>query len=64
MVGLSAVLSGAERIARWLDADLLQTQERPVELRKGILCGQKYTYREHNSQMDGKEKLVPAALRR
>jgi helicase len=49
IVGLSAVLGQAERLAAWLDARMLVDARRPIELRKGILCHGTFTYREHNT---------------
>jgi len=55
LVGLSAVLGRAEALAEWLEADLLVDRERPVELRKGVLCRGEFRYREHNSGQLGSE---------
>lgn len=56
LLGLSAVLGDAESLARWLKAELLIDTRRPVELRKGILSGDRFTYLEHNSGKEGEEK--------
>ncbi len=48
-LGLSAVLTKAEPLARWLGAELVVEEERPVELRKGVVCGGRFLYREHNT---------------
>ncbi len=45
LIGLSAVIGGAERLAEWLDADLVQSDHRPVELRFGVLHEGTFTYR-------------------
>lgn len=55
IVGLSAVLGRAQALADWLDARLLIDTERPVELRKGVLCHGDFRYREHNSGAEGTE---------
>ncbi|WP_168061050.1 DEAD/DEAH box helicase [Candidatus Manganitrophus noduliformans] len=54
-LGLSAVLGEGEALARWLQADLLIEEKRPVELRKGIFCRGIFSYREHNSGKEGEE---------
>lgn len=54
-LGLSAVLGEGEALARWLQADLLIEEKRPVELRKGIFCRGIFSYREHNSGKVGEE---------
>lgn len=37
IIGLSATVSNAEKLAEWLDSQLIQVQERDVELREGVL---------------------------
>jgi ATP-dependent DNA helicase len=56
LLGLSAVLGDAEELARWLKAELLVDTRRPVELRKGILSRNLFSYLEHNSGMEGEEE--------
>src|SRR5215510_7472579 len=56
LLGLSAVLGGAEDLASWLKAELLIDTRRPVELRKGILSRNVFSYLEHNSGMEGEEE--------
>jgi helicase len=58
-IGLSAVLGNANRLAKWLGAELCRTRCRPVELRKGVLFGGKFRYVEHNSGGEGREELAP-----
>ncbi len=60
IIGLSAVLGTSRRLAEWLGAKLCRTSRRPVELRKGVLWNGAFRYVEHNSGMDGREKLAPA----
>ena len=55
LLGLSAVLGKCEELAKWLGADLLVDDKRPVELRKGVYCNGVFQYQEHNSQKEGKE---------
>ncbi len=56
LLGLSAVLGDAEDLARWLKAELLIDTRRPVELRKGILSRNVFSYLEHNSGIEGEEE--------
>jgi len=56
LLGLSAVLGEGEALARWLQADLLVEEQRPVALRKGIFCRGIFSYREHNSGKEGEER--------
>jgi helicase len=60
IIGLSAVLGQADRLAAWLDARLLIDQTRPVQLRKGVLCGADgvFRYREHNGGGAGSEEIA------
>ena len=58
LIGLSAVLGASHRLARWLGASLCQTEKRPVELRKGVLCHGNFQYVEHNSGAKGQEPLA------
>lgn len=39
IVGLSATIANADALARWLDAGLVQSDWRPVELRTATYCG-------------------------
>jgi helicase len=55
LIGLSAVLARAERLAEWLGADLFVSDYRPLDLYQGILWEGRYHYREFNS---GKQNVV------
>jgi ATP-dependent DNA helicase len=57
IIGLSAVLGNAERLAKWLEAELLVENHRPVELRKGVLHRGTFKYREHNTGNIGTEEF-------
>src|ERR1043165_8378002 len=52
LIGLSAVLGGGERLARWLNAALCSVPDRPVELRKGIIYGGKFRFPKHNTKQE------------
>ncbi len=60
-IGLSAVLGEGNRLADWLQCDLLLHRERPVELREGVLECQSglFHYRSVNSGQEGDEELAP-----
>ncbi|HPO07225.1 MAG TPA: DEAD/DEAH box helicase [bacterium] len=53
-LGLSAV-SSSEILAQWLGCRSVVETARPVELRQGVLCGNRFLYREHNSGREGEE---------
>ncbi len=61
LVAMSAVLVEPERLARWLNAELLVWHERPVELREGVLnpTTGEFFYREWNTRCLGEERLFP-----
>ena len=59
------MLGNAERLARWLEAQLLVEHYRPLELRKGVLHAGTFRYREHNSGLLGSEEFPdPGAVDR
>lgn len=58
LIGLSAVIGRANVLAEWLQARLLIEEKRPVELRRGVLCKGKFTYREQNSRVQGVEEFT------
>ncbi|HEY3398571.1 MAG TPA: DEAD/DEAH box helicase [Armatimonadota bacterium] len=61
LVGLSAVVGDPGGLAAWLGAECLEIHERPVELRRGVLAGGRFLYRDYNTgQSDAEELAVPA----
>lgn len=58
IIGLSAVIGGADRLAEWMRAGLVSYERRPVELRYGVLYGGTFRYRMYNEQSEGQERLV------
>lgn len=58
LLGLSAVLREAQQVADWLEADLLFQDERPVELYRGVLLGDRFRYRTYNTNEEGEERLA------
>jgi helicase len=58
LLGLSAVLREAQQVADWLEADLLFQDERPVELYRGVLLGDRFRYRTYNTGEEGEERLA------
>jgi len=60
LIGLSAVIGGAEKLAQWMGAELLQSDQRPVELRYGVLHEGRFRYRTYNRPGEGVEELVDA----
>jgi helicase len=62
IVGLSACLGAERQVAAWLEAQLLEIERRPVELRKGVLIGNEFRYVEHNSGQGGVEQWDAADI--
>ncbi|MFP4248690.1 MAG: DEAD/DEAH box helicase [Armatimonadota bacterium] len=56
VVGLSAVLGDVEGLAGWLGAEAVRDDRRPVELRRGVLDGAEYHFRQHNDGAEGIEE--------
>ncbi len=56
ILGLSAVFGEPQELAKWLKADLLVSERRPVELQKGILCRGLFRYIEQSSKGVGEER--------
>ncbi len=61
IVGLSAVLGRERHLADWLGAAWLRVDERPIELRKGVLFAGELRYLEHNSGREGVEEWPAVA---
>ena len=60
LLGLSAVIGQAEKLAEWLQAALIAYDRRPVELRYGVLYEGVFRYRTYNDCGEGEEKLLHA----
>lgn len=61
VIGLSAVIGHADRLAQWMKADLLLHERRPVELRYGVLHEGRFKYRTYNEYSEAEEPLVHVA---
>ena len=60
LIGLSAVIGEAERLAAWMNAELVRYERRPVELRYGVLHEGVFRYRTYNEFSESEEVLVDA----
>lgn len=56
LAGLSA-MPPPPGLAEWLNASVLEETRRAAELRRGVLCGDRFVYREHNSGAPGEETI-------
>ena len=57
ILGLSAMISSPE-MAQWLGARIIVDQKRPVDLRQGVLCKGRFSYKDFNSGQQGVEQLL------
>ncbi|WP_231186201.1 ATP-dependent DNA helicase [Haladaptatus sp. DYF46] len=64
-VALSATVGNAEEMAEWLDATLVDSTWRPIDLRKGVLYGQALHFDDGTQQelVRGNEKETAALVR-
>ncbi|MBN2311252.1 MAG: DEAD/DEAH box helicase [Candidatus Hydrogenedentes bacterium] len=60
LIGLSAVIGHADKLAQWMKAELVLHERRPVELRYGVLHNGVFRYRTYNDYSEGEEALVDA----
>jgi helicase len=44
IIGLSATVANGPELAKWLDADLVTSEWRPVNLREGVICNGKLVF--------------------
>ncbi|MCC6699543.1 MAG: DEAD/DEAH box helicase, partial [Candidatus Hydrogenedentes bacterium] len=58
MIGLSAVIGHADKLAHWMKADLALHERRPVELRYGVLHEGVFKYRTYNEYSQAEEELI------
>jgi helicase len=58
LIGLSAVIGDAERLANWMNAKLVFYERRPVELRFGVLHEGVFRYHTYNERTEGEETLL------
>ncbi|MCL4218356.1 MAG: DEAD/DEAH box helicase [Candidatus Hydrogenedentes bacterium] len=58
LIGLSAVIGHADKLARWMNATLISYDRRPVELRYGVLHEGVFRHRTYNEFVEAEENLV------
>jgi helicase len=57
LIGLSAVIGEAEKLAAWMQAELVYYERRPVELRYGVIFDGTFKYRTYNEFGEGEEAM-------
>jgi helicase len=60
IIGLSAVIGHPDRLAKWMRAQLVFYERRPIELRYGVLHEGVFRYRTYNDYGQGQERLADA----
>ncbi|GMW01740.1 MAG: hypothetical protein AMXMBFR84_28770 [Candidatus Hydrogenedentota bacterium] len=58
LIGLSAVIGHADKLAHWMNAEMVVYERRPVELRFGVLHDGVFSYRTHNEYSESEERLI------
>ena len=58
IIALSATVGNAKEIAEWLNAKIVKSNYRPVELKKGIVLDGKVYYRDEEEELSGKSKIA------
>lgn len=58
VLGLSAVIGHADRLAKWMRAQLVYYERRPIELRYGVIHDGTFRYRTYNDFGHGEERLA------
>ena len=51
ILALSATIKNADEIARWLEAELISSDWRPVKLNEGVLFGNQIMYKENRTEI-------------
>jgi helicase len=57
IIALSATVGNAKEIADWLDAELVESDYRPVKLEKGVAFNNKAYYLEENEELSGSSSI-------
>ncbi|MBI5553149.1 MAG: DEAD/DEAH box helicase, partial [Candidatus Diapherotrites archaeon] len=63
VVGLSATIPNAKEIARWLNAELVESTHRPVPLEEGIYREQKIDFGSRQQSVEGNMEPVPLLVK-
>lgn len=62
ILALSATIGNASELAKWLDAELVQSDWRPVELREGVLFGKAIKFMDGGKEVDATNEDDAIAL--
>ncbi len=62
VLGLSATIPNAAEMAKWLNANLVESDYRPTKLREGILFESKVEFNDNTTESGSMEEIVEANL--
>ena len=63
VIGLSATVANAKELAEWLDAELVFSDWRPIQLREGIICQGKLVFSDGESTLETKNDDAMALVK-
>ena len=63
IIGLSATVANAEEMASWLEADLVCSDWRPIQLREGIICHERLVFSDGEAPLAGGKDESAALVR-
>ncbi|HUI40103.1 MAG TPA: ATP-dependent DNA helicase [Methanothrix sp.] len=63
VIGLSATVANGRELADWLDADMVSSEWRPVQLREGIICSGKLVFPDGEATLDAKKDEALALVK-
>jgi helicase len=63
IIGLSATVANAKELADWLDAEMVSSDWRPINLREGIICQGKLVFSDGESNLDAKQDETQALVK-
>jgi len=63
VLGLSATIPNSKEISEWLDAELIQSDYRPVKLREGVLLETETEFNDGSSEKGSLEEIIQKNLK-
>lgn len=57
VIGLSATVANGQEIADWLNAEIVSSDWRPIQLKEGIICNRKLVFADSDSKAGGETTL-------
>jgi len=63
VIGLSATVANGRELADWLDADMVSSEWRPVQLREGIICSGKLVFPDGEATLEVKKDEALALVK-